>query len=108
MSHHCHWPGCIREVPPKMWGCSTHWFRLPAPTFPSDQVGFSSKTVAGGAETVRKDSGGSVPSLSEIGFEKWLAQRGDGIESTGLKRDELLTCWLAALEFAKSKQEQKV
>jgi hypothetical protein len=29
MSHQCHWPGCAREVPPKLWGCSAHWFTLP-------------------------------------------------------------------------------
>ena len=29
MPHHCHWPGCPREVPPKLWGCKAHWFRLP-------------------------------------------------------------------------------
>lgn len=29
MTHHCHWPGCSKEVPPRMWGCSTHWFKLP-------------------------------------------------------------------------------
>lgn len=29
MSHHCHWPGCEKEVPPAMWGCSAHWFALP-------------------------------------------------------------------------------
>ncbi len=28
--HHCHWPGCSKQVPPAMWGCKTHWFRLPA------------------------------------------------------------------------------
>ncbi len=27
--HHCHWPGCDKQVPPAMWGCKTHWFRLP-------------------------------------------------------------------------------
>lgn len=27
--HHCHWPGCTAQVPPAMWGCRTHWFRLP-------------------------------------------------------------------------------
>ena len=27
--HHCHWPGCTTQVPPAMWGCRTHWFRLP-------------------------------------------------------------------------------
>ena len=28
--HHCHWPGCNKQVPPAMWGCKTHWFKLPA------------------------------------------------------------------------------
>lgn len=28
--HHCHWPGCGKQVPPAMWGCSAHWFKLPA------------------------------------------------------------------------------
>lgn len=28
--HHCHWPGCDRKVPPAMWGCRAHWYRLPA------------------------------------------------------------------------------
>lgn len=29
MKHTCHWTGCTREVPPAMWGCSQHWFKLP-------------------------------------------------------------------------------
>lgn len=29
MTHLCHWPGCTAPVPPKMWGCKPHWFRLP-------------------------------------------------------------------------------
>lgn len=29
-SHHCHWPGCGKQVPPAMWGCKGHWFALPA------------------------------------------------------------------------------
>lgn len=29
-SHSCHWPGCVAQVPPAMWGCKMHWFRLPA------------------------------------------------------------------------------
>lgn len=28
--HHCHWPGCNKAVPPAMWGCKAHWFKLPA------------------------------------------------------------------------------
>jgi len=27
--HGCHWAGCVKQVPPAMWGCSHHWFRLP-------------------------------------------------------------------------------
>ncbi|MFN3387484.1 MAG: hypothetical protein ACK40O_01020 [Allosphingosinicella sp.] len=27
--HHCHWPGCDRQVPPAKWGCRQHWFKLP-------------------------------------------------------------------------------
>jgi hypothetical protein len=27
--HTCHWPGCEQQVPPAMWGCKPHWFRLP-------------------------------------------------------------------------------
>ena len=29
--HHCHWPGCNEQVPPAMWGCRAHWFKLPKP-----------------------------------------------------------------------------
>lgn len=29
-SHECHWPGCDKQVPPAMWGCKEHWFKLPA------------------------------------------------------------------------------
>lgn len=28
--HHCHWPGCGKQVPPAMWGCKAHWSKLPA------------------------------------------------------------------------------
>lgn len=27
--HECHWPGCPVQVPPALWGCKPHWFRLP-------------------------------------------------------------------------------
>jgi len=27
--HHCHWPGCDKEVPPAKWGCYPHWMKLP-------------------------------------------------------------------------------
>lgn len=28
-AHICHAPGCNILVPPRMWGCKTHWFALP-------------------------------------------------------------------------------
>ena len=27
--HRCHWTGCEKQVPPAMWGCKVHWFKLP-------------------------------------------------------------------------------
>ena len=27
--HTCHWPGCDKQVPPAMWGCREHWYKLP-------------------------------------------------------------------------------
>ncbi len=27
--HHCHWPGCKKDVPPKFWGCGKHWRLVP-------------------------------------------------------------------------------
>ena len=27
--HLCHWPDCQTHVPPAMWGCRRHWFKLP-------------------------------------------------------------------------------
>lgn len=28
--HACHWPGCTHQVPPALWGCKKHWYRIPA------------------------------------------------------------------------------
>lgn len=28
-NHECHWPGCKLQVPPAMWGCTVHWYKLP-------------------------------------------------------------------------------
>lgn len=27
--HLCHWPTCATVVPPKLWGCRAHWFKIP-------------------------------------------------------------------------------
>lgn len=29
--HTCHWPGCSVICPPAMWGCKSHWQKIPAP-----------------------------------------------------------------------------
>lgn len=29
MAHHCHATGCKRAVPPEMFMCKPHWFKLP-------------------------------------------------------------------------------
>lgn len=28
-AHHCHWPGCGKQIKPAMWGCTAHWYKLP-------------------------------------------------------------------------------
>jgi hypothetical protein len=28
--HTCHWPGCEKQVPPALWGCTRHWYSLPS------------------------------------------------------------------------------
>lgn len=28
-NHHCHWPGCGKQVSPARWGCLPHWKALP-------------------------------------------------------------------------------
>lgn len=27
--HHCHWPGCTRQIPPALFSCRQHWYSLP-------------------------------------------------------------------------------
>ena len=27
--HLCHWPWCQEVVPPTLWGCKAHWYKLP-------------------------------------------------------------------------------
>jgi len=28
-THRCSWPGCTEMVEPALWGCKSHWFKLP-------------------------------------------------------------------------------
>lgn len=27
--HYCRWPGCVRQVSTRIWGCRSHWYKLP-------------------------------------------------------------------------------
>lgn len=27
--HHCPWPGCVRRIPTRVWGCIEPWNRVP-------------------------------------------------------------------------------
>lgn len=27
--HTCHWPGCTSHIPPRLFACKKHWFKLP-------------------------------------------------------------------------------
>ena len=31
VDHHCHWPGCQKQVTPAMFMCNAHWRQLPPP-----------------------------------------------------------------------------
>lgn len=65
VQHHCHWPGCKRQVPPAMWGCKTHWFSLPKHL--RDQVW---RTYRVGQELDKRPSAEYVAVACEI--QKWI------------------------------------
>jgi len=68
--HECHWPGCTSQVPPAMWGCRGHWFRLP----PS----LRSKVWAAyvpGQETTGTPSPEYIAVAREV--ERWILENGD-------------------------------
>ena len=65
MKHLCHWPGCEKPVPPKMWGCAPHWFRLPKPL--RDRVW---ATYVSGQE-VRKDPSAAYLEVAKE-VQQWI------------------------------------
>jgi len=67
--HHCHWPGCTKQVPPAMWGCSEHWFRLPYNLRAEIWVNFRC-----GQETDRKPSEAYLKTAMKV--QKWIAEYG--------------------------------
>lgn len=64
--HHCHWPDCHRQVPPAMWGCKMHWFKLPKHL--RDRIW---KTYRPGQEVTMTPSKEYVEAAKEV--QTWIA-----------------------------------
>jgi hypothetical protein len=64
-NHHCHWPGCEKQVPPAMWGCSTHWYRLP-----TDLKRLIWATYKPGQEITMTPSGNYVRAANKV--QQWI------------------------------------
>ena len=73
MTHHCHWPGCSREVPPKLWGCKQHWFRLPRRL--RDRIW---ATYVPGQEITKTPSRAYIEVAREV--QQWIAENGNAHE----------------------------
>lgn len=65
--HACHWPGCERQVPPAMWGCRSHWYKLPQRL--RDEVWL---TYRPGQETDGRPSAAYVEVARRV--QQWIAQ----------------------------------
>ena len=68
--HVCHWPGCDTQVPPAMWGCRPHWFKLPKRI--RDKIW---ATFRPGQETAMTPSGAYVEAVREA--EEWIREQAD-------------------------------
>ncbi len=65
MKHACHWPECGKAVPPAMWGCKPHWFKLPKPL--RDQIW---ATYVPGQEVRKDPSGFYLNAAKEV--QQWI------------------------------------
>lgn len=68
--HGCHWPGCPQQVPPAMWGCREHWYRLPKHL--RDRVWAA---YVPGQEDRMDPSGEYVAVAREV--QEWIKEHGD-------------------------------
>jgi hypothetical protein len=68
--HACHWPGCEKQVPPAMWGCRAHWYRLPKPL--RDEIWRSYRP---GQETDRKPSRRYVAAAKAV--QAWIEEQAE-------------------------------
>lgn len=69
MKHHCHWPGCSVEVPPRLWGCARHWFTLPIHLRHA-----VSQAYVPGQEITKTPSAKYVKVAMEV--QKWIKENG--------------------------------
>ncbi len=67
MSHTCHWPDCKTPVPPSMWGCKYHWFRLPK--YLRDKIW---ATYVPGQEITKTPSEDYLSAAEEV--QEWIAK----------------------------------
>ena len=70
-SHHCHWTGCTKQVPPAMYMCKTHWFMLP--TYLRNKVWNAYRP---GQEITMTPSADYLAITDEV--EKWIMENGNG------------------------------
>jgi hypothetical protein len=68
--HHCHWPDCGKKVPPALWGCKTHWFKLPKVL--RDKIWSAYEP---GQEADGTPSKEYLTVATEV--QKWIAEHGD-------------------------------
>jgi len=80
--HHCHWPGCEQQVPPAMWGCSYHWFKLPRPL--RDQIWATYKP---GQELAGTPSAAYVEAAKAV--QAWIADNDAKLGSATIHSTQL-------------------
>lgn len=68
--HHCHWPGCETQVPPAMWGCKAHWFKLPKAL--RDRIW---RAYAPGQEVDMTPSEEYLQVANDV--QRWIMERGE-------------------------------
>lgn len=67
--HTCHWPGCEKQVPPAMWGCKQHWFKLPR--YLRDEIW---NTYRPGQEIDMRPSNEYLAAADEV--QAWIREHG--------------------------------
>lgn len=68
-AHTCHWPGCTTAVPPRLWGCKPHWYRLPKAL--RDRIW---ATYRPGQENTKDPSEAYLDAADEV--QRWIREHG--------------------------------